>query len=89
MNTELFWLILVITGLISLFIFGFFDICLNALLRFLHHRHQRLRWAQRPSRIFLIRHGESQANLDTSKHIFHPSKNKMTDCFSYIFFFRE
>jgi len=35
----------------------------------MYEEHQKLRREQRPSRIFLIRHGESQANVDTSKII--------------------
>jgi hypothetical protein len=70
MNTVLIWLFLIGLGLISLFVIGFFDVCLHLLLRFSYSRHKRLRREQRPSRIFLVRHGESEANLDTSKIIF-------------------
>ena len=69
MNTLLIWIFGIIIGLISIFIFGVFDILLHSLLRFLHRRHQRLLLQQRPSRIFLVRHGESQANIDMSKLI--------------------
>jgi hypothetical protein len=70
MSNLVFWLLSIGVGLITFFIFGLFDICLHILLRFLYQRHKRLRLHQRPSRIFLIRHGESQANVDTSKIIF-------------------
>jgi hypothetical protein len=69
MNTFA-WLLLVGIGFISFFVFGLFDIFLHALLSYMYERHQRFRRQQRPSRIFLIRHGESQANIDTSKTIF-------------------
>ena len=39
---------------------------LDKLVAYLHRRNRRLRRKQRPSRIFLIRHGQSQANVDTS-----------------------
>jgi hypothetical protein len=69
MSTLLIWIFGIIIGLISILIFGVFDILLHSLLRFLYDRHKRLRRQQRPSRIFLVRHGESQANVDTSKLI--------------------
>ena len=69
MNTVLIWLFLIGLGLINFFVFGFFDVCFHLLLRFSYSRHKRLRRQQRPSRIFLVRHGESQANVDTSRTI--------------------
>jgi hypothetical protein len=70
MNTILIWIILISIGLIGFFVLGLFDLCIHFLMDFFYHRHKRLRQNQRPSRIFLIRHGESQANVDTSKHIY-------------------
>lgn len=67
-------LLLIITsslviGVLTLVLFfaGVFDIAFKALLRLAYQRHKQLRREQRPQRIFLIRHGESQANIDTSK----------------------
>ncbi len=61
-------LILVGLSTIILFFTGWLSIGINALFRFIHSYHQKIRRDQRPSRIFLIRHGESQANVDTSKY---------------------
>jgi hypothetical protein len=69
MNTPLIWLLLVGVGLISFFVLGLFNICLRIVLQYAYDEHQKLRRQQRPSRIFLIRHGESEANVDTSKII--------------------
>ena len=66
MNTVLVWIGLLALGVVAFVALGLFDICLHRLLRFFHYRYKRLRRHQRPSRIFLIRHGESQANVDTS-----------------------
>ena len=54
-------------GSAAFFFTGLFGICINALIRLGHNRHKRIRQEQRPGRIFLIRHGESQANVDPSK----------------------
>ncbi len=54
-------------GSVAFFFTGLFDICIDALLRLSYRRHQRIRQKQRPGRIFLIRHGESEANVDPSK----------------------
>lgn len=59
------WAIIII-GLAGLFFLGIFDACIDLLLHHIYVRHQRIRRHQRPSRIFLVRHGESQANIDTS-----------------------
>jgi len=69
MDASLIWLFLMGVGLISFFVLGWFNICVRILLRFAYEELQKLRREQRPSRIFLIRHGESQANVDTSKII--------------------
>lgn len=66
MATLAIWILGILAGLVVLFVAGLFDIGLAFLLRFLYHRHKQLRRNQRPSRIFLIRHGESEANVDTS-----------------------
>ncbi|CAF2969025.1 unnamed protein product [Rotaria sp. Silwood2] len=66
MNTTLTWLFLIVVGLVGLFLSGILDACLDFILSFLYTRHQRLRRCQRPGRIFLVRHGESQANIDLS-----------------------
>ncbi|CAF0836839.1 unnamed protein product [Adineta steineri] len=66
MNTIFIWIFCIGLGLIGLFVFGFLDICLHILLNFAYNRHKKLRRQQRPSRIFLVRHGESQANADTT-----------------------
>jgi broad specificity phosphatase PhoE len=63
---------LIVNGLASLvFMFtGWFDACVNALLCIVYRRHKQIRFNQRPLRIFLIRHGESEANIDKSKSTF-------------------
>ncbi|CAF1187710.1 unnamed protein product [Rotaria sordida] len=66
MNTILIWLFLIGLGLVCLFIFGIFNTCLDFFLSYFYTRHKVLRRRQRPSRIFLVRHGESQANIDTT-----------------------
>lgn len=66
MNTLVVWILGIIVALTVIFITGLYDTGLNYLLRYLFHRHKRLRRHQRPSRVFLIRHGQSQANVDTS-----------------------
>jgi len=71
MFLYLYWLLPIIIGLICILVVrGVFDACLHALLGFINRRQRELRLFQRPNRIFLIRHGESQANVDTSKIIF-------------------
>jgi hypothetical protein len=61
---------LALLGFASLVFFftKWFGIAFNAFIRLFHERHKKIRLEQRPSRIFLIRHGESQANVDTSKY---------------------
>ena len=58
----------VLLGITSLVLFftGWLGVGINILIRLAYHRHQQIRHGQRPQRIFLIRHGESQANVDTS-----------------------
>lgn len=63
----LYWLLGVIIGLITFVIFGGFDATIHTFLGFINRRQRQLRRFQRPHRICLIRHGESQANVDTSK----------------------
>jgi hypothetical protein len=63
-------LILLALGSVVFFFTGLFDVCINALIRIVNSRHRKLRWEQRPGRIFLIRHGESEANIDKSKYTF-------------------
>jgi hypothetical protein len=53
---------------LAFFFTNWFGIAFNAFIRLFHERHKKIRLEQRPSRIFLIRHGESQANVDTSKY---------------------
>jgi len=57
-------LILLGLGSAVFFFTGWLGICINTLFQLVHKHHQKLRRDQRPSRIFLIRHGESQANVD-------------------------
>ncbi|CAF3849956.1 unnamed protein product, partial [Rotaria sp. Silwood1] len=64
MNKSLTWLFLISTSLICSYFFGIFDTGLDFLLSYLYIRHKTLRRRQRPARIFLVRHGESQANVD-------------------------
>ena len=53
---------------VVLFFTGWLSIGINALFDLVYKHHQKIRLNQRPSRIFLIRHGESQANVDPSKY---------------------
>lgn len=66
----LYWLTPIAIGLICFYIYGVHDACIHSFLTYISHHQRRLRRFQRPSRIFLIRHGESQANVDTSKIYF-------------------
>lgn len=77
-NSVLFWLILLLAVIAGLFLTGAFRFCLHASLRFFHHEHKKFRRHQRPYRIFLIRHGQSQANVDTSKRIAFSRQSKMS-----------
>ncbi|CAF3312180.1 unnamed protein product [Rotaria socialis] len=60
------WILLIGLGSICLYFFGIFDACLDFLVNYLFNRQKTIRFRQRPSRIFLVRHGESQANVDTT-----------------------
>lgn len=59
--------VLLLAAVIALFVSGVLQRYWHSALRFFHHEHQKYRRHQRPSRVFLIRHGQSQANVDTSK----------------------
>jgi hypothetical protein len=63
----LYWLIPIAIGFICFYIYGFHNALLHSFLTYMSRQQRRLRRFQRPSRIFLIRHGESEANVDTSK----------------------
>ena len=52
---------------VILFFTGGLYVIIDPFLKLAYTRHQEIRRQQRPKRIFLIRHGESQANVDTSK----------------------
>jgi len=61
------WLLicLITVGLGSLiFFFNNCGLCTNFIFRKAYSFHQQLRRAQRPSRIIIVRHGESEANVD-------------------------
>ena len=60
-------LILLGLGSVVIFFTGLFGTILNILSRLIYDHHKKIRFEQRPGRIFLIRHGESEANVDTSK----------------------
>ncbi|CAF0872108.1 unnamed protein product [Adineta ricciae] len=51
---------------VVLFFTGGLYVIIDPLLKLAYTRHQEIRRNQRPKRIFLIRHGESQANVDTT-----------------------
>ncbi len=55
---------------VVLFFTGWLRVGVNALFDIAYRYHQKLRRDKRPPRIFLIRHGESQANIDSSKLFF-------------------
>ena len=61
-------LVTIVLIFIVLFFTGWLRLGINFLFGVVYEYHQKLRRDQRPSRIFLIRHGESEANVDTSKH---------------------
>jgi len=65
-----------LVGLASVIVFftGWLDIAIDTLISLAYRRHQRIRRNKRPARIFLIRHGESEANVDNCKPCFsfHP-----------------
>jgi hypothetical protein len=63
-------IILLVLSSIVLFFTGWLTIGINTLFGLVYSYHQKLRRNQRPSRIFLIRHGETQANADPSKYPF-------------------
>ena len=59
---------IVVTSIsVVLFFTGGLYAIIDPFLKLAYTRHQEIRRKQRPKRIFLIRHGESQANVDTSK----------------------
>ncbi len=60
---------LILLGFASVVIFftGLFGTIFNILIRLMYNHHKKIRLEQRPGRIFLIRHGESQANVDKSE----------------------
>ncbi len=62
----------VLLGLSSIVFYftGWLDVGIKYIFRLVRHRDRKIRLEQRPSRIFLIRHGESQANVDKSKRSF-------------------
>ena len=62
----MFLLILSVLAVVGIFVFVFFNTILDSLLNYVYVRYKTVRRNQRPSRIFLVRHGESQANVDTS-----------------------
>ncbi len=66
---------LIITSLVVLgvsaailFFTGWLTIGISTLFDLIYSYHQKFRRNQRPSRIFLIRHGESQTKVDPSKY---------------------
>ena len=59
-------LVLLVLSLVVLFFTGWLTIGIDLLFVLAHRYHQKLRRNRRPGRIFLIRHGESQANIDPS-----------------------
>jgi hypothetical protein len=67
MSTLVLTLILLGLGSLLFFFTGLFGICIDALISLAYRRHKKIRRDGRPGRIFLIRHGESQANVDPSK----------------------
>jgi hypothetical protein len=79
MDTSIIILILICIGLVSLYISGFFNVFFHTLLQVSYERHKKLRRNQRPTRVFLVRHGQSQANVDTSKIAFFILK--LNSCF--------
>jgi broad specificity phosphatase PhoE len=62
-------IILSLVGLASVIFFftGWLDIAIDTLISLAYSRHQKICRSKRPPRIFLIRHGQSQANIDHSK----------------------
>jgi hypothetical protein len=67
MTALIITLALVGLGAVVFYFTGWFTAGINALFLLAYKHHKKVRRAQRPSRIFLIRHGESQANIDTSE----------------------
>ena len=68
MLTVFIWIICIALGAVGFVTFGCYDVCVNYMMEYFHQRYRKLRSLQRPSRIFLVRHGQSQANVDTSNH---------------------
>jgi len=67
MATLIITLISLALAAVVLFFTGWLRVGVNALFDLAYRYHQKLRREKRPPRIFLIRHGESQANIDSSK----------------------
>ncbi len=84
MYTLIVSIVLLGLSIIVLFFTGWLRLGINTLFRLVYSYHQKIRRDQRPSRIFLIRHGESQANVDKSKHSL-----IITYRFNILFFFLE
>jgi hypothetical protein len=55
---------------VGLFFTGWLHAGVYALFDLAYRYHKKVRRSKRPARIFLIRHGESQANIDGSKYIY-------------------
>lgn len=70
MSIFLVSLVLLVLSLVVLFFTGWLTIGIDLFFLLAHRYHQKLRRNRRPRRIFLIRHGESQANVDPSNSPF-------------------
>jgi len=70
-----------VVGLIGLVLVltGFLRLGIDTLFHLAYCYHKKLRRKQRPGRLFLIRHGESQANVDPS------NKTSFQNFFLFIF----
>ena len=70
-----------VVGLIGLVLVltGFLRLGIDTLFHLAYCYHKKLRRKQRPGRLFLIRHGESQANVDPS------NKTSLQNFFLFIF----
>ncbi|CAF0924102.1 unnamed protein product [Adineta ricciae] len=66
MVTVLIGIVCIALSAVGFFTFGCYDVFINYMMEYFHRRYKKLRSLQRPSRIFLVRHGESQANVDTT-----------------------
>lgn len=76
-------LILLVLSLVVLFFTGWLKIGIDLFFVLAHRYHQNLRRNRRPRRIFLIRHGESQANVDPSNQFFSSRSRKQPNIFSF------